>query len=73
MSLFKGKKVPLNAAQQVVAERIADKIISRQKRLSDYLNARTQGISGHSWFWLLVGFCLVFGCYCLKLVLAAWM
>ncbi|SDL67605.1 hypothetical protein SAMN04487898_12290 [Pedobacter sp. ok626] len=73
MRLFKGKKVPLNAAQQAVAERIADKIVSRQKSLADYLNTKTQRISGRSWLWLLIGFCLVFGCYCLKLVLAAWM
>ena len=73
MRLFKGKKVPLTTGQQAVAERIAGKLITRQKRLADYLNTKTQGISGRSWLWLLIGFCLVFGCYCLKLVLAAWM
>jgi len=73
MSLFKGKKVPLSAGQQATAERIAEKLISRQKRLADYLNIKTRGISGRSWLWLLIGFCLVFGCYCLKLVLGAWM
>lgn len=73
MRLFNRKKVPLNAAQQAAAQRIAEKLISRQKKLADYLNAKTQGISGRLWLWLLIGFCLVFGCYCLQLVLAVFM
>lgn len=73
MRLFNRKKVPLNAVQEAAAQRIAEKLISRQKRLSGYLNDKTQGISGRSWLWLLIGFCLVFGCYCLQLVLAVWM
>lgn len=72
MRLFNRKKVPLNAAQQAAAERIAEKLISRQKRLADYLNAKTSGISGKTWLMLLIGFCLVFGLYCLQLVIAAW-
>lgn len=72
MRLFNRKKVLLNAAQQAAAQRIAEKLISRQKRLAEYLNAKTRGISQRSWLWLLIGFCLVFGCYCLRLVLAAW-
>ena len=73
MRLFNRKKVPLNASQQAAAQRIAERLINRQKRLAEYLNAKTQGISGRSWLWLLIGFCLVFGCYCLQLVLATWM
>ncbi|MNX70482.1 hypothetical protein D3C86_1017350 [compost metagenome] len=72
MSLFNRKKMRLNAVQEATAQRIAEKLISRQKRLAGYLNAKTQGISGRSWLWLLIGFCLVFGCYCMHLVLAAW-
>nr|WP_121271738.1 hypothetical protein [Pedobacter schmidteae] len=72
MRLFNRKKVPLNAAQQAAAERIADGIMSRQKRLAEYLNAKTSGISVKTWLVLLIGFCLVFGLYCLHLVIAAW-
>lgn len=72
MRLFNRKKVPLNAAQQAAAQRIADRIMSRQKKLADYLNTKTSGISGRTWLMLLVGFCLVFGLYCLYLMIAAW-
>lgn len=73
MSFFKKRRnVLLTTAQQEVAQRIAEKLISRQKRLADYLNAKTSGISPRSWLWLLIVFCLVFGCYCLRLVLGAW-
>lgn len=73
MSLFKRKKAALNPSQQAAAQRIAGGIINRQKQLADYLNAKTSEISGRSWLGLLIGFCLVFGLYCLSLVLAAWM
>jgi len=73
MRLFSRKKVLLTIGQEAAAQRIAEGVINRQKRLATYLNAKTQSISPRSWLWLLIGFCLVFGCYCLKLVLAAWM
>jgi hypothetical protein len=72
MRIFKRKKVgTLSQGQEMAAQRIADGLISRQRRLADYLNARMHGISARSWLWLLVGFCLVFGGYCLYLVVAA--
>lgn len=72
MRLFKRDyDKPLSQGQEMRARRIADGLIARQKRLADYLNAKTQGISGRSWLWLLIGFCLVFGCYCLRLVISA--
>jgi hypothetical protein len=74
MRLFtRGYDKQLRPEQEARAQRIAGGIIDRQKKLADYLNVKTSGISGSSWLWLLIGFCLVFGCYCLKLVLAAWM
>ena len=72
MRLFNRKKVPLTVEQEAVAERIAEGLIRRQKKVADYLNAKTKGISGEMWQMLLVGFCLVFGGYCLYLVIAAW-
>lgn len=72
MRLYKKSgKVPLTSAQHAVAQRIAEKLISRQKRLADYLNAKTERISGKGWLILLMGFCLLFGSYCLYLVTAA--
>jgi hypothetical protein len=73
MRLFKKReKAPLSTGQQAAAQRIAEKLISGQKRLAGYLNTKTQGISGRGWLFLLIGFCLLFGSYCLQLILRAW-
>lgn len=74
MSLFKkDKNRSLTGRQEAVAQRIAEGIISRQKRAADYLNTKTQDISRRLWLWLLIGFSLLFGGYCLYLVTSAWM
>jgi hypothetical protein len=74
MGLFKkDKNKPLTAGQDAVAQRIAERIISRHKRTADYLNAKTQDIPRRLWLWLLIAFSLIFGGYCLYLVIGAWL
>lgn len=72
MRLFKTDTKPLSGKQEAVAQSIAERIITMQKSAADYLNAKTQGMSGSLWLLLLIGFCLAFGGYCLYLVVSAW-
>lgn len=72
MRLFRQKVRPLSARQEVIAGRIANGLLSGQRRLADYLNAKTAHLSGKVRLWLLLLFGIAFGCYCLYLMVSPW-
>ena len=69
MKLFARRKE--NMDNDRVARQIAGRIIGGQKRLANYLNRRTMHLSGRLWLYLLIIFSLLFGGYCLYLVIHA--
>jgi predicted Zn-dependent protease with MMP-like domain len=73
MNLFKKSKDRALTERQVEkAGTIADRILKRQRKVADYLNHVTAGISRQHWIFLLVSFCLAFGTYCLLLLVQAF-
>lgn len=69
MKLF--RKNSTSTGGDVIAEKIAQKIIDRQRTLATYLNRKTKNISGKLWLAILIGFCAAFGCYCTFLLIRA--
>jgi hypothetical protein len=69
MRLFKqfgrrgGERNDWSAGQERAAERIAGAILCRQRKVADYLNGKASRVSGRSWFWWLLVFCLLSGLY----------
>ena len=72
MSLFKKRNRQLSAKQEKTAGKLADFILSSQRKAADYLNGRTAHLSALSRLLLLILFCVVFGSYCLYLLLQAF-
>lgn len=69
MGIFKRNTlVDHSAANEETAKRIADGILSRQRKFADYLNARAKFISPGKLKVILFLFCLGFGAYCLYLL-----
>lgn len=48
-----------------------DKIIRKQRKIADYLNKKTEFLSGKALLILLIFFCVIFGSYCLYLISSA--
>lgn len=69
MKLFRKNSTSIGG--DAIAEKIAQKIIDRQRRLANYLNKKTRNISGKIWMAILIGFCTSFGCYCIFLLIRA--
>jgi hypothetical protein len=69
MRWFKKRVVPLSLGQERRAGRIADGVLKGQRKAADYLNVLVSGMSRRRLRWLLVLFCLVFGGYCLYLLI----
>jgi hypothetical protein len=63
---------PLTGGQEKLASQLAGKILFWQRGAADYLNSKTSGLSIWSWKMMLTGFCLVFGAYCLWLLVQAF-
>ena len=70
MKLFKRNKQA--ASHQVLAQKIAGTIISKQQKIAGYLNAKTKNIPAKKWLFILIGFCILFGSYFAYLLLTAF-
>jgi len=70
MRLFRKKQVSAsNLKSDVLAARIAGRIIRWQTKIADYLNRKTQYWNRSSKIILLLMFCIVFGVLCLYLLI----
>lgn len=69
MKFLKNSKPDLNNDE--VAQRIAERITSRQQRIANYLNDRTKDISGKYLLISLIVFCTVSASYLLYLLINA--
>ncbi len=69
MKLFRKNRTSIGG--DAIAEKIAKKIIDRQRILANYLNRKTRNISGKLWMAILIIFCTAFGCYCTFLLIRA--
>lgn len=69
MKLFRKNSTSIGG--DAIAEKIAQKIIDRQRILANYLNRKTRNISGKLWMAILIIFCAAFGCYCTSLLIRA--
>jgi len=69
MRLFKKRVQQLSAGQEQRAGKIAGSILKGQRKAADYLNRKAAGMPGRRLLFLLIGFCLAFGGYCLYLLL----
>lgn len=69
MKLFRKNSTSIGG--DAIAEKIAQKIIHRQRILANYLNRKTNNISGKLWMAILIIFCTAFGCYCTFLLIRA--
>jgi len=67
MKLFRKNSTSIGG--DAIAEKIAQKIIDRQRILANYLNRKTKNISGKLWMAILIIFCAAFGCYCTFLLI----
>jgi len=71
MRFFKKRsRVPGNS--DAVSTRIAGIILSRQRKLADYLNARCAGLSLRFRIGLLIGFCTLIGAYLMYVLISAF-
>ena len=73
MRFFK-KKASVTGSDDVDARsaRIADMILTRQRQLADYLNARFAGLSLQRRIQLLIGFCTLVGAYLVYVLISAF-
>jgi hypothetical protein len=69
MKIFKNIKERMNS--DGLAQKIAGNIVDRQSRIANYLNGKTRHLSGKRLLLALIGFCVVFGSYCLYLLIHA--
>lgn len=69
MKLFNNIRERMNSEE--TTQKIAGNILTRQSRIADYLNTKTKHLSGKALLIALIGFCVVFGSYCLYLLLSA--
>lgn len=69
MKLFRKNNTSIGG--DVIAEKIAQDIIGKQRTLATYLNKKTKNISGKLWLAILIGFCIAFGSYCIFLLIRA--
>lgn len=69
MKLFRNKSRRLSDGQERFAERVAEWILARQRRVADWLNQKTAHLHPKLWLFLLVIFCAGFGSYLIRLVL----
>ncbi len=67
MRLFKKEKKAVKS-NDAIAEKIAKKIMDKQRHLADYLNAKTSRLSRLTISYILFGFCIAFACYCTMLL-----
>lgn len=72
MKLFSRPGERLSDRQELLAEKLARRITDRQRQLADWLNLKTAGLSFNGWLLLLIGFCMLFGTYCLWLLVSAF-
>ena len=70
MRLFKKNKQA--ASHQVLAQKIAGIIISKQQKIAGYLNAKTRNIPARTWLFILIGFCILLGSYYAYLLITAF-
>jgi len=67
MRLFKKERKGAES-NDAIAQRIAKKIIEKQRHLADYLNAKTNRLSRLTIYYILYGFCIAFAVYCTMLL-----
>lgn len=67
MNLFKRPKQ--HRTDDALAHRIAGNIIGRQRRIADYLNSKATCLSKRTRLSALILFSLIFGSYCLYLLI----
>jgi hypothetical protein len=68
MKLMHGKNKALSVRQEVIAVKVAGRIVRVQRRLADYLNHRTAALRPKTWLLLLTAFCGAFGSYLVYLL-----
>jgi hypothetical protein len=71
MRFFK-KRVTVAGNSDAVSARIAGMILTRQRQLADYLNARCAGLSLRFRIGLLIGFCTLIGAYLIYVLISAF-
>jgi len=72
--LFKKKSLKIqdqSANQEMIAKRIADKIINSQMKIATYLNSRTAHFSKVHKQWLLIGISIFFSVISLYLIFSS--
>lgn len=72
MRIFKKRNRQLSVRQKQAAGKIADLVLKFQRKAAGYLNRKTAHLSGLSRLLLLILFCMVFGSYCLYLLIGAF-
>lgn len=72
MKLFGKRWEKLSPRQDVLAAELAGRIVRNQRRLADWLNRKTAGLTVRGWLLILVAFCIAFGSYCLWLLAEAF-
>lgn len=75
MKLFTGRDKNPERRSQLQDRRalgIAVRILSRQRKIADYLNRKTAGVTAKGWLAMLIAFCTLFGSYCLWLLMQAF-
>lgn len=71
MRFFK-KRVRVARNSDTVSARIASLILTKQRQLADYLNARCAGFSLRFRIGLLIGFCMLIGTYLIYVLISAF-
>lgn len=71
MRFFK-KKAGVGGEVDALSTRIAGMILTRQRQLADYLNARFAGFSLRFRIGLLIGFCMLIGAYLIYVLISAF-
>lgn len=67
-----GEKEKLSDGQQRLVVKIADRILTLQRNLADWLNVKTAKVSNRRWLVILMAFCMAFGSYFLWLLIAVF-
>lgn len=70
MRLFKGKRKP-DSGNDATAQKIATNIMEKQRSIAEYLNAKAVNIPAKIMRLILIGFCTLFGGYCIYLLIGA--
>jgi amino acid permease len=69
MKLFKNINERMTSDE--LAQSISGSILAWQSRIAGYLNRKSKHLPGKTLLFILIGFCALFGSYCLYLLIGA--